>query len=251
MTSVAAQSYWDALHASRETVFEPDEVLFRDLFDRYLPRGGDCFEIGCYPGNFLIWLGRRFGYTVHGIDATPAVENQMPRRLLQHGVSVGEFVRGDFLAMKPERTYDVVCSFGFIEHFRETEDVIARHVRLVSPGGMLVMSCPNFRYGQHLLHRLLDAENLKRHVLPAMDLGRWQRALMSSGMSIVHRGYYGTFDFWTEAPEEHRRRRGLARAVRRIAQGISRRVDFPNPILSPHMIMIAQKPIATSTQDTQ
>jgi 2-polyprenyl-3-methyl-5-hydroxy-6-metoxy-1,4-benzoquinol methylase len=243
MTSVAAQSYWDTLNASRQTVFEPDEVLFQELFERHLPQGGTCFEVGCYPGNFLIWLARRFGYTVSGIDATPLVRDQMPERLAEHGVRVGDLQQVDFLAFESARTFDVVCSFGFIEHFRDTEDLLERHVRLVAPGGTLVISCPNFRNGQYLLHRLLDAENLRRHVLASMDLTRWRRALTRCGMSVLHDGYYGTFDFWTEAPPEHKRRRHAARYVRRIAQGIDRRVRWPNRILSPHMIMIARKPL--------
>src|ERR1051326_5710080 len=130
MPCVATQPYWDALHESRQTVFEPEEVLFRELFTRYLPRGGECFEVGCYPGNFLIWLAQNLGYTVSGIDATPFIRDQMPRRLAQHGVRVGELLHGDFLAFEPTRTYDVVCSFGFIEHFEDTENLIRRHARL-------------------------------------------------------------------------------------------------------------------------
>ncbi len=242
MTSVAAQTYWDALHESRRTVYEPDDVLFRDVFDRFLPRGGECFEVGCYPGNFLIWLAQRFGYTVSGIDATPRVRDEMPRRLAEHAVRTGEFRQGDFLTFVPERRFDVVCSFGFIEHFPDTEDIIRRHADLTAPGGTLVLSCPNFRRGQYVLHRLLDAENLRRHVPASMDLRRWRRALEACGMSVVHQGYYGTFDFWTEAPREHRLRRRAAGWVRRIARGIDRRINRPNPFFSPHMICVARKP---------
>src|SRR5262245_46611715 len=117
MTSVATQVYWDSLYESRQTVYEPEEVLFREVFARYLPRGGECFEIGCYPGNFLIWLAQEFGYTVSGIDATPSVKDRMPQRLALHGIKTGEFQQADFLTFTPTRTYDVVCSFGFIEHF--------------------------------------------------------------------------------------------------------------------------------------
>ncbi len=241
MTSVAPQLYWDTLHEARHTAFEPDEVLFRDLFERYLSRGGECFEIGCYPGNFLIWLAQRFGYTVSGIDATPFVSDRMPRRLAEHGVKVGELLQGDFLRFESARQFQVVCSFGFIEHFEDTEDMIRRHVNLTAPGGTLIISCPNFRRGQFVLHRLLDAENLRRHVLPAMNLRRWRRALEAQGLTVVHQGYWGTFDFWTETPREQRVRRWAAGWVRRIAQGIQRRIYWPNPFLSPHMIIIARK----------
>jgi 2-polyprenyl-3-methyl-5-hydroxy-6-metoxy-1,4-benzoquinol methylase len=242
MTAVVSQEYWDKLYEARgETVYDPDEVLFKDLFARHLRQGGDCFEVGCYPGNFLIYLGQQFGYTVHGIDATPDVTAGMPARLGKHGVRLGTFYHGDFLTFEPERTYDLVCSFGFVEHFANFEQVIEKHIRLLSPGGTLVLSCPNFRGLQYFLHRTLDRENLGRHVLRAMNLHAWRRVLQRHGMRVLHQGYYRTADFWVETPPPGAWARGAIAWVYRIARGIDRRVNWPNPLLSPYMISISRK----------
>ena len=82
----------------------------------------------------------------------------------------------------------VACSFGFIEHFWNLEEVIERHVKLVKPGGTLILAAPNFRGLQYAFDRLLDAANLRRHVIKAMDLRAWREILLRNGMIPLHHG---------------------------------------------------------------
>src|SRR5438094_246606 len=100
MSSAVSQHYWDTLYDNYDTTYDPDGVLFKDLFDRFLTREGTCFEVGCYPGNFLVYLSRRFGYTVSGIDATPYVLTRLPDHLVRHAARVGQFYHGDFLCFQ-------------------------------------------------------------------------------------------------------------------------------------------------------
>ncbi len=56
-----------------------------------------------------------------------------------------------------ERQFDVVVSFGFIEHFDDPEPAIRRHVELCKPGGVVFITVPNYRVGSFyrwLTHRL-------------------------------------------------------------------------------------------------
>ncbi len=240
-SSIVEQDYWDAAYAKLDVSYDSERVLFRELFERYLKPGGTCFEVGCYPGNFLIYLGTRFGYTVGGIDTTPFISSRLPQRLARHGVAVGDLYREDFLKFTIPRRYDVVCSFGFIEHFRDFEEVIRKHIALVAPRGTLIISCPNFRRGQYALHRLFDAPNLRHHVLEAMDLAKWGKVMKTNGMNVVHQGYYQTFDFWVDAPPRNQLMAAAANLVVRAAGGVNRRFDLPNRWLSPYMISIARK----------
>jgi SAM-dependent methyltransferase len=243
MSAVVDQEYWDALYENQQVRYDPNaDVLFCELFDRFLKPGGTCFEVGCYPGNFLIHLGRRFGYEVSGIDATPFVLTRMPARIHQHGVKVGRFYQGDFLQFQSPGLFDVVCSFGFIEHFRNFEEVIDKHISMVAPGGTLIISCPNFRYLQYVFHRLLDPINLKRHVLEAMDLDPWRTVLEKRGMEILYHGYYRTAGFWADSPRSGRLAQHAIYYVQRINQVIDRRVNYPNRFLSPFLISISRKP---------
>jgi SAM-dependent methyltransferase len=242
MLTTAPQTYWDALYDARPLAYDDQEILFDDIFDRYLPRGGTCFEVGCYPGNFLAHLGRRFGYSVSGIDATPAVVTRMEPLLRQSGVQVEELMHGDFFKFPFYQQYDVVCSFGFVEHFADTRLVLNRHAELVAPGGWLVISCPNFRGIQWLLHRWLDPINLSRHVTAAMDLGLWHETLSQAGLQTVHAGYYRTFDFWTEDIISHPVNQLAKRAILRVGRAIDRRTNWPSHWFSPHQILVARRP---------
>jgi SAM-dependent methyltransferase len=241
MLTAAPQPYWDQLYAERPLQYDEESVLFKDVFERYLPRRGSCFEVGCYPGGFLIYLGSRFGYTVNGIDATPDVNVRLPAFIEQHGVGVGTFLHGDFFSSAIEELFDVVCSFGFIEHFHDPEAVIRRHCALVAPGGTLIITCPNFRRVQWLLHRWLDPVNLSRHVLTAMNLKRWNGVLRQLGFEVVHSGYYRTFDFWTEDMIQHPVNQFAKRLILRYGHALDRRINLPTSWLSPYMVTVARR----------
>src|SRR5438034_690129 len=198
---IVDESVWQRhyLHHKRER-YNEKFVLYKEVFERYLEPGGTCFEIGFLPGYILTYLSKHFRYTVSGIDLTPFDETEVRERMVLDGANVGKLFRGDFLQFASDEEYDVVCSFGFLEHFSNPEVIIKRHISLLRPGGTLVISCPNFRGAQYLLHRYLDSENLANHNLEAMDLDRWTRTLHENGMRILFQDYQGTFGFWADSP---------------------------------------------------
>ena len=122
------------------------------------------------PGRILAEFGRRLDYEVHGVDYA-ADSAAIERYLRGHGCTVGEVVRADVFDWDPGRTYDVVSSFGVVEHFDDPGPPVDRHFELAAPGGRVVIGLPNFARGQHLLHWLFDRENLRRHNLRCMSLG--------------------------------------------------------------------------------
>lgn len=242
MSSVVTQGFWHEGWSRFEPEFDPEALGFRDLFDAYFKPGGSCFEIGCYPGRFLIYMCKRFGYTANGIDWTPLIRTRMPEFLRGHGVPVGEFYCEDFETFRCDRTFDVVYSLGFIEHFRNLEEIIRKHIALVKPGGTLFLSCPNFRGLQYPFHRIFDAENLRAHVVQTMNLTRWRRVLEENGMEVLREGYYRTIGFWTN-PEAAKGFRGrVSGSIVRVAERLDKHFKVPNRWLSPHMFSISRKP---------
>jgi 2-polyprenyl-3-methyl-5-hydroxy-6-metoxy-1,4-benzoquinol methylase len=240
MSLTVSQEYWEQAYAQKTLAYKPEDVPFRDMFDQYLSPGGTCFEVGCYPGYFLIYLGQRFGFQVSGIDLTPQITN-LPDYIRSLGVAVGQFYQEDFLTFNAENTYDVVCSFGFIEHFREFGIIIKKHTQLVKPGGTLVMACPNFRGMQYVFHRLFDPANLHRHELRVMNLRLWKHILSRNGMKIIHQGYYRTADFWSDSPRQGPWARRIAHWLTQLTRHIDQRIDIPNPWFSPFMISFSMK----------
>ena len=238
------QSVWDERYRNLEMEYGGEKCNFQELFDKYLPGDGTLFEVGCYPGRFLIYLGKKLGYTVNGIDRTPYVHDRLRSKLEECGIKCGDLIEGDFFQFQSAKQYDVVCSFGFIEHFSDTEDVLRRHVALLKSGGILVISVPNFAGGvQFILHNWLDRKNLLQHNLSAMDLNEWSRILGKLGMQISYIDYYDTAGFWIEADAGRLQplKRTIAKFIQYSMMICNRLIDHPNAAISPFMISFSKK----------
>jgi SAM-dependent methyltransferase len=245
--TLVEQAYWDASYAAMQPTIAPEGDAVRAWIEREVPRADGAqhaLEIGCYPGRYLAVIGT-LGYVVHGIDLTPAVERMKPA-FDAMDLRTGEFVHADFLRHDPQRRYDLVCSFGFIEHFHDWRGMVARHAELVAPGGLLVLETPNFRgWVQQLLHRALDGINLKRHHLGAMRPHEWARMLRARGFEVMSHGYLGRFDFWSDSPPPNFVQRMLLRGLNAFAPWLKRRKPG-SASLAPYCVLIARKPLAGS-----
>ena len=241
MDSVVSQKYWNDVCENIAMVYKPHNIELKEVFDRHLKRGGTCFEVGSYPGRYLIYLSKRFGYSVSGIDATPLVLSLMPEHLKSHDVKVDNLYHGDFMTSNFKYKYDVVFSFGFIEHFLNLEEVIEKHVEIVKDDGILILACPNYRKIHYILRRILDPADLRRHVLDTMDLSIWKQILDKNGMEILEQGYYRTADFWVNTPIDNLFTKLASKYVERIAKAIDKRIKFPNKLLSPFLYSVTRK----------
>lgn len=191
------QGRWDTGYEQLDLQPASEDDQIRVWLEKFVPPGnGECLEIGCFPGRYLAVLAE-LGYEVHGIDRTPRVTPDLRDWMRSQGHRTGEFVRGDVFLHTFDRQFDVVCSFGFIEHFNRWPELVQLHAHLVKDRGWLALSTPNFRGGlQRFLHQQLDAVNLAEHNLDAMQPQRWSQIVQAMGFEIVMCGYIGPFDLW-------------------------------------------------------
>ena len=136
--------------------FEPqdvEEVFFEDLLNDF-PAHGSLMEVGGFPGTITAYFKKKWHYDVTLLDyvvipdAIAAVERV-------NGLPPGSInvIQEDFFSFDSDIKYDIVCSFGFVEHFEDTETVLRRHCNLVKPGGRLLITMPNFLGLNGLLHK--------------------------------------------------------------------------------------------------
>lgn len=198
-TQLATQDYWDAVYDDMRLAIAAHNDPVRKWIEKYVPCGtGACLEIGAFPGRYLAVFGM-LGYELHGIDLTPRVITDLPRWLKDCGFKVGTFHRSDFNSFDSMHTYDIVSSFGFIEHFINWEHVLLRHAHMVSDGGLLIIETPNFAGKlQKYLHSIFDSENMARHCLDAMSPEKWEITIAPLGFELIFSGWFGGFDFWRE-----------------------------------------------------
>ena len=223
MVNRASQDYWNREYRCFDLHIAKRKDIIRRWIESHIAPAGSanrsCLEIGCYPGRFLAVFGE-LGYELFGIDFADEVA-ALPAWLKQRGYRVGSFWAQDFTCFETERKFDVVASFGFIEHFTEWEAVLAKHAALVADQGCLVIEAPNFTGAfQHWLHSNFDQLNYARHHIPAMDIDRWVKILQKCGFQIRYCGYFGRFRFWTEPQPRPLTQRSILAALRMLQPGL-------------------------------
>jgi SAM-dependent methyltransferase len=240
------QRLWDEGYVQAELFVAPPDDLIRRWLQKHVPPGqGSCLELGCFPGRYLAVFGE-LGYEVNGIDLTPRVELDLKPWLQRRGYRVGEFIRDDVFTHTFGRRYDIVCSFGLIEHFEDWPGLLRRHAELVAEGGTLIVSTPNFRGGiQRLLHRWCDQENFYRHNLAAMFPDKWAQVAQAQNFEVIEAGCVGSFDFWYGAQRRNLLQKTVVKTVRRSVSW-AQKLPLNNPAFAPFFGLIARKRRATS-----
>jgi SAM-dependent methyltransferase len=197
--SLTTPAFWKAFFRDGG---EHAPFAFFDEVAVHLPKGpGLSFlEIGVGPGRILGEFCGRLGYEAHGIDY--AFDPVPVRRWLEGlGVKVGDLRQADAFEWSPTQKYDVVASFGFIEHFENLEKAVDVHFSMVKPRGVVVITLPNLARGQWLLHWLYNRANLRIHNVACMNLRFFRRAAERNGAKLLCARYTGgRFAFWPEAP---------------------------------------------------
>jgi SAM-dependent methyltransferase len=129
----ADAGYWNSFYqAMGFRVADPADPV-RQFLETFIPGDaeGSCLEVGCFPGRFLA-VGGELGYELSGIDFADRFPD-MQAWLQKSGYRCGQFLNQDFFTLSPEPKFDVVMSFGFIEHFENYEAAIERHRKPQAP----------------------------------------------------------------------------------------------------------------------
>jgi 2-polyprenyl-3-methyl-5-hydroxy-6-metoxy-1,4-benzoquinol methylase len=243
--TLTSQSHWQATWEGAQATrgFE----LFDDVA-KHLPAtpGLSFFEVGCAPGGILGEFCARLNYEAHGIDYATD-----PRRiedfLRGESVRVGQIHKADFLKWQPERQYDIVASFGFIEHFEDANAVVDRHFELARPGGFVVITMPNFARGQKVLHWLYDRENLRLHNTKIMNLSFLTSAAQRNNARLIEARYAGgQYAFWLGGDQNLSwLSQRLMWRTDSMMKGISKRMsnDGVNSWFSPYLMAVYQTAI--------
>ncbi len=199
VTNLTGEEYWEKIHGKPDYKIAAKNHPVRQWFEQFIsPREQSCMEIGCFPGQFLACFGE-LGYQLNGIDWVAEVNTSLPAWLKKQGYKTGDFFKADFLSFSIGKTFDIVSSFGFIEHFINWEEVFKRQLDLVSPKGFLLMSTPNFAGKfQRIFQAVFNRKSYKRHNIRAIDPKAWEKIVNKEGFEVVFCGYYGKIHYWAD-----------------------------------------------------
>ncbi|MDD5355582.1 MAG: class I SAM-dependent methyltransferase [Candidatus Omnitrophica bacterium] len=98
-------------------------------------------DYGCGMGHFLN-LAKRHGYIPNGLDiSTEAVSFARNEYGLNDVYPLAEKNIGDYAA----DTFDIISMFHVIEHMPDPLDFLKHYIRLVKPGGIIIIAAPNHK----------------------------------------------------------------------------------------------------------
>lgn len=196
--SSSAKEEWDSRTANL-TIAKKFVPFFHDELVEILPISNklSCIELGALPGGFLTYFHNKFGYKITGLDFADNTEI-FDITMKENRIKKYNYIKADILVYDPKPQYDVVTSFGFIEHFENIDQILSKHIKFLKPEGFLVITVPNFRNIQYLYHRIFDAKNLAIHNTKTMNILEMEERFERLGLEKIKVKYVGKAEFWFE-----------------------------------------------------
>lgn len=145
------------------TLFSYMETAFHKF--GFVDSGKKLIEVGCARSAVLPLFAKEMGFQVAGLDYSPNGCEQT-RLILQREGVVGEVYNCDIFSIPDDliEQFDVVVSFGLIEHFSDTKRVVAALSKLLKPGGLMFTNIPNMNGMTGVTQKLLDKSVYDIHV---------------------------------------------------------------------------------------
>jgi SAM-dependent methyltransferase len=155
----------------------------------------DVLELGCSPGTLSAAVVAGTPWRPFGIDYSDDAEQYVES--LKHVGKVATLYKGDIFETHIDRQFDVVCSFGLVEHFSggELDRLLEIHDRYVRPGGYLVILIPNFTGYQYLWHYMFDRPDLDNHNVGSMSPKTFN-IFAGLGYKTIFNDYHGVLRVW-------------------------------------------------------
>ena len=165
------------------------DALFRQILKDSDDRLESILEIGCAQSQFLPYFAKHLGLRIAGLDYSEIGCRRTAAVLQKAGVK-GDIHHGDMFSPPPhlKGPFDMVFSYGLIEHFEDTAVAIRACASFLRPGGIVVTIIPNFSgllgYGQ----KVVDRDIYDIHI--PMDCDELRKAHEAAGLSIVKSEYF-------------------------------------------------------------
>lgn len=126
------REFWQEYWKNHEYQKIPAKVPFKKFLSRF--DGANSFiEIGGFPGVFAAYFYKK------GVKDVSLLDFYIDKSMVNKFEEINNIPQGtisciesDFFKFETDKKYDMVFSFGFIEHFKDTKDVVQRHANLMT-----------------------------------------------------------------------------------------------------------------------
>lgn len=233
---------------------------FHQVFSGMEMNGVKLLEIGCARSAWLPYFAKEFGFKVTGLDYSEIGCQQAMQILSNEGVQ-GEVICADF--SRPPKSmlegFDVVVSFGVIEHFQDTVACIDAFSKFLKPNGIMITNIPNMVGLIGLIEKFMNRHVFEMHLL--LDRDSLRGAHEISGLEVLDCNYFIFTNFsvcnlngiTSSSIEWHLKKIFLVILVRfsMIIWLVEDRVGSfkPNKVTSAYINCTAHKPLSTISSE--
>ena len=257
----AGKDYWNSTERNQRTptpLFDPKIAGVRNFGKRMWHKslesalGEYCsrkklLELGCGGSVLLPYFARQFGFQVSGLDYSEH-GCELARSLCEsQGVSA-EIYCADFFHAPGELqgAFDVVASFGVLEHFTDTERTLATFAGFLRPGGLMITTVPNMGGLVGVAQHVLANDIFEKHIVIEKDA--LCEAHQAAGLQVVLCDYllftnFGVVNLGPDPPLYKK----LCLAGLKAATGLAWTVESllaplpANRISSPYIVCVARR----------
>ena len=201
-TKLTSKQYWEKYYVKRYTESNQIKTIcgaYDDIWDKFIlsmdnAHKKNIIEIGAFPGRYISYLSNKYNLIPTALDYNSNT-NIIKKSFTVMGVKRHNIICKDFTTLNIDTRFDYVFSIGFIEHFLNYEKIMDNHLKLMKPGGRLLIMIPNKRGLRRLYGYLCDYENLKKHNLKCMDRNIFYSFAKKNNLKIIFNEYVGGFQY--------------------------------------------------------
>jgi len=168
--------------------------LFLRVFDKLKTPSMKLIEIGCAKSEWLPYFSREFGFRVSGLDYSP-LGCRMAKELLKRSKISADIVCADFFdpPKNMAQSYDILLSFGVVEHFEDTAASIRAMSLFIKPGGKMITIIPNMVGIIGTIQKIINKPVYDIHEL--IDPFHLKLAHESIGLEVIECDYFISTNF--------------------------------------------------------
>jgi SAM-dependent methyltransferase len=237
--------FWKSFWESRKGLIfklKPNYV-FGDILAKIIADKGatNAIELGGFPGYYSIYLKKyqQLKTTLLDYFIHPELVNKL---LAANDLKTGDIniVEADLFTYQPAEKYDMVLSFGLIEHFNDTKFIINEHLKFLKPGGTLFITLPNFKSVNGWVQKNFDKENYDKHNINSMDLNLLRDSCKALGLKDIEAYYHGKFTVWLENKSEQKAvSKAIVKAIWTVGKVFTKIIPIESKALSPYIVVKA------------
>lgn len=236
-------NYWE----SKPNLAIPIErnYLFHQQLEEIVKtnRVQSAIELGGFPAYYSIYLHKYLGIktTLFDYFIHPGILKTV---LEKNGLNENDIllIENDVFTYQTSEEYDLVLSCGLIEHFKDTKDIIQRHLEFLKPGGTLFITLPNFRGVNGWVQKVFDTDNYQKHHIECMDTAYLASILKELGLKSIKASYFGRYSVWLENKDQKSvLTKTFIKSIWLIGKVLTTVFPFESKFLSPYIVLEAKK----------